>query len=159
MDDDFREVRCRRCQAVFYLCRRDDRGQSYCTDACRRVARATQKRAARATHQRSPMGRDDHRDRVRDYRARRCVMDQGSRKVAPAATVGPGAGEMPMDGTSESRVEGDDDVHATGVLAVDRDAGHVRCAVCGRPGRFIRFHHFAWRRRSRTIPPPAPRPP
>ena len=38
-DDSFRTVRCRHCQCIFYLCRRDDRGQCYCSAPCREAGR------------------------------------------------------------------------------------------------------------------------
>jgi len=158
-EDDFREVRCLRCQRVFHLCRDDDRGQVYCDDACREAARTAQKRAARAAHQASPEGRDDHRDAMRELRARRRVTDQGSGKVASSATVRSDADTVSMDDTSSPRVLGDDDVDATGVLVTRAAAEHVRCAVCGRLGRLVRFEFLAWHRRARHLARLAPRPP
>lgn len=148
MDDAFREVRCRRCQVVFYLCRLDDRGQAYCADACRDHARTLQKREARAAHQRSPLGREDHRDHMRDHRARGRVTDQGSEKVAQAATVCCDVEHVPIPDTPAPHVGGADDVLATALL-FRPNPGHPRCAVCHRVGRFIRVHHLAWGRRER----------
>jgi hypothetical protein len=159
MHDDFREVRCLRCQVVFYLCRDDDRGQVYCGERCRVAARTEQKRAARAAHQASAEGRDDHRDAMRDLRVRRRVTDQGSRKVAPSATVRSDADTVSMDDTSQLRVLGDDDVDATGALVTRGSTEHVRCAVCGRLGRLVRFEFLAWHRRARHLARLAPRPP
>jgi hypothetical protein len=148
MDDAFREVRCRHCEAVFHLCRRHDRGQTYCKEACRSDARTIQKRVARSAHQRSALGREDHRDRMRDHRARGRVTDQGSEKLAQGATVCRDVAPVSMPDTPARRVEGADDVLATALL-FRPDTGHPRCAVCQRAGRFIRVHYLAWGRRTR----------
>jgi hypothetical protein len=58
------------CRAVFFLCSRCDRGQRYCSLACRERARIEQRRRANPRHQQSPEGRLDHRDRQRAYRER-----------------------------------------------------------------------------------------
>ena len=65
-------------------CSECDRGQMYCGTPCRKISRAEIARRARAVHQASPLGRQDHRDRNRDYRARRStrVMDLGSKDLA-----------------------------------------------------------------------------
>ena len=47
-DDSFRTVRCRHCQCIFYLCRRDDRVQCYCSAPCREAGRQESCRAASA---------------------------------------------------------------------------------------------------------------
>ena len=65
-----RFCRARDCGARFFLCRACDRGQGYCSAACRTRARAEQRRAAGQRHQRSAAGRLDHRDRQRAYRRR-----------------------------------------------------------------------------------------
>jgi len=71
------------------LCRSCDRGQAYCPEPCRAVARRGVVRAARQRHRDSPEGRADHRDHQRAYRARRGrrVRDLGSRKLPGSATV------------------------------------------------------------------------
>ena len=59
------------CHAVFWICEHCDRGQRYCSPACRRAARQQQqRRRANQRYQRSPEGRQDHRDRQREYRHR-----------------------------------------------------------------------------------------
>src|SRR5205807_7154575 len=75
------------CGAVFYLCRHCDRGQRYCSSHCREKARRLQLREANRRHQQSPYGRDDHRDRQREYRRRLkfCVTDQSSLRPSPCA--------------------------------------------------------------------------
>ena len=54
-----------RCSGSVTHC---DRGQRYCSVACRPQARLQQRRCANCRHQRSPEGRLDHRDRQREYR-------------------------------------------------------------------------------------------
>ena len=43
-----------RCHAVFWVCEHCDRGQRYCSPACRAAARVQQRRRANGRHQRSP---------------------------------------------------------------------------------------------------------
>jgi hypothetical protein len=87
--DDHRLVQCGLCQGLFGLCRSCDRGQAYCPEPCRAVARRGVVRAARQRHRDSPEGRADHRDHQRAYRARRGrrVRDLGSKKLADSASV------------------------------------------------------------------------
>ena len=81
------------CHAVFWICAHCDRGQRYCSLACRAEARLQQRRCANCRHQRSPEGRMDHRDRQREYRRRRAqarVTDQGSLSIISPALCGCG---------------------------------------------------------------------
>ena len=59
------------CGRVFWICRHCYRGHKYCSLRCRQKTRGQQTWAANRKHQKSPEGRDDHRDRNRAYRARR----------------------------------------------------------------------------------------
>ena len=72
-EEPLRQRFCREpdCGLVFWICRHCYRGHKYCSGRCRRKARRQQTRAANRKHQKSPEGRDDHRDRNRAYRARR----------------------------------------------------------------------------------------
>src|SRR5215467_6584811 len=83
-----RVCRNQRCQAVFWICTRCDRGQRYCSAACRLEGRRQQCRDANRRHQGSPEGRLDHRDRQRTYRKRYAtsrVTDQSSPSVISPA--------------------------------------------------------------------------
>lgn len=147
MDDSYREIRCGLCTIIFYLCQRCDRGQCYCRDLCRREARLRSCRAARARHQASEEGRLDHRDRQRAYRARRKlisagVTDQGS--PSPPDSIKVPAGADRVAPTSPPSLPGGTDDGIT-----DPESP-VRCAACGRRGRFIRFAPLAWLR-SRSV--------
>ena len=67
---------CKQCQQTFFDCSSCHQGQVYCCTNCRDEARRASVRRARARHQRTPEGREDHRDRNRALRARkRGVMD------------------------------------------------------------------------------------
>jgi len=79
------QKRCRGCGQMFVIHLRCDRGREYCGDVCRAGARTQVCRRARAAHQKSALGRLDHRDRMRAFRAARRarVMDLGSKNLAP----------------------------------------------------------------------------
>jgi hypothetical protein len=119
------------CGAVFYLCRHCDRGQRYCSLRCREKALRLQRRQANRRHQQSPEGREDHRDRQRDYRQRlrARVTDKSSLRLSLCATLtrppeptplrAPVLPLRPQFGTAEP------------------EAGWVVCRICGRQGRWI----------------------
>jgi hypothetical protein len=82
---------CLRCQGLFCICRHCDRGQRYCSAACRAFARREQRRQANRRHQQSDAGCQDHRDRQRMYRkrcAQRCWASRGVMVQAPGLKVG-----------------------------------------------------------------------
>lgn len=121
--------RCGFCVRLFPICRPCFRGQVYCAATCRSPARAAQAREARATHQRSAGGREDHRDRNRELRLRKrtaltaSVMDHGSKEVAPVGRVcaperphAPMDGEREVEGRSADDVRTDDDPENAGIL-------------------------------------------
>ncbi len=58
------------CNAVFYICKSCDRGQRYCSPSCRARARRLQHCVASRQYQKSPEGREGHRDYQRAYRER-----------------------------------------------------------------------------------------
>jgi hypothetical protein len=75
---------CRACGAVFCVCGHCDRGQCYCGQVCRRVARQQQLRMANRRYQRTEAGRRAHRMRQHGYRLRSasaCVTDHGSHLI------------------------------------------------------------------------------
>jgi hypothetical protein len=79
------QKQCRGCGERFVIHVRCDRGREYCGEACRAKAHEEVRRRARAKHQKSPLGRLDHRDRMRALRAARSarVMDVRSENLAP----------------------------------------------------------------------------
>jgi len=113
------------CHAVFWICAHCDRGQRYCSLACRGEARLQQRRCANCRHQRSPEGRMDHRDRQREYRRRRAqarVTDQGSLSIISPALCGCGT-----PGTTRTAQN----------WPAQQPVWFLRCIICGRSGRFV----------------------
>jgi hypothetical protein len=146
-DVPFRQrfCRARECGARFFLCPACDRGQCYCSAACRRSVRTVQRRAARQRHQRSPAGRLDHRDRQRAYRRRLAVRRHAESGATPTPTP-----TAPLS-TPEKNVT-DHASHApvrSGTLrasawrwpltAPSRQSGRgaLVCHWCGRVGRWL----------------------
>ena len=126
-EDVLRQRVCRwqQCNAIFWICRRCDRGQQYCSEHCRVKARRAQRRAANLRHRRTPEGRLDQRDRQRAYRRRRAalsVMDQGSLDHLNAGIIIPPAFRSPALAVNSGK---------------QHEPGVPYCFVCGRPGRFI----------------------
>ncbi len=131
-----RVCRGRECQAVFWICRHCDRGQCYCSPACRDQARLEQRRRANCRHQRSPEGRLDHRDRQREYRRRRAqnvgVTDQGSLSIASSVNM--------REWDTRSRrtaLRRSPTAVFTRRWPENRPGHELRCAICGRRGRFL----------------------
>lgn len=88
-DDSLREARCGWCWGIFYVCRQCDRGQAYCTVACRVAKRNVSNRASRRRHQQTREGRLDNASRQAAYRARKKVTDQGIAESSVSGTVPP----------------------------------------------------------------------
>jgi hypothetical protein len=126
---------CLQCETLFWLCSHCDRGQRYCSLACRAVARSTQRRRANRRHQCSPEGRLDHRDRQRQYRQRRAqagVTDQGSVSVISPALSQSG------EAIAEAAVVRSRNVLVRMPRWPEAEAGfRRRCSVCAATGRFI----------------------
>jgi len=119
------------CGVVFYLCRRCDRGQRYCSPRCREKALRLQRREANRRHQQSPEGRLDHRDRQREYRKRQRarVTDKSSLRASRCVNLTVPPVREPIEAT----------------LALDLGpspeaeipVGWVMCQICGRRGRWV----------------------
>src|SRR5262245_47024537 len=92
MEDDrlsLYELRCLWCAGTYFVCRRDFRGQWYCSQACRVASQAANHRQASARYERSlgAEGRQDRRDLQRMRRIRKraeigAVHDEGREEVA-----------------------------------------------------------------------------
>ncbi len=128
-------VRCRAedCGVVFDVCRSCYRGQAYCGDRCREKGRRQIHREANRGYQRTPWGRDDHRDRQRDYRERRRqqagVTDLSCADPPVVPTVTPAVGTA-VSGVVDAGWKRDQ---------LERGLGGMppRCIVCGRPGIIV----------------------
>ena len=122
------------CGALFFICPPCDRGQRYCSPACRTQARIQQTRRANRRYQLSPEGRADHRDRQAAYRCRRrqpraCVTDPSSPSIVSPSSC-------------SSRLRETDLRTAATALAQRRTPAPIlhsqpRCRMCGRSGRFV----------------------
>ena len=107
------------CNAMFAVCRSCDRGQRYCSDACKKRMRRRQLAAAGRRYQATGAGKQAHCCRQRAYRQRRSqerVTHQGPVSIT---TPRPSSGGC-----------------------------FTQCAVCGQPSRWINpFHWLPVRRR------------
>ena len=123
------------CRAVFFLCSHCDRGQRYCSLACRNQARLDQRRRANRRHQNSPEGRGDHCDRQREYRQRRAqarVTDQSSLSISFRASSECGRVEATVRDAPPRSSD-------TGLprWPEKRPGVWLCCRVCGRTGRLV----------------------
>ena len=116
---------------MFYLCPHCDRGQQYCSSRCRETSRRQQRREANRRYQQTSWGREDHRDRQREYRERQRarVTDQSSLRTSPHVNLS----VLP---TSEL-VEAPPAVGFRPSSGVEIRAGGVVCQICGRRGRWV----------------------
>lgn len=150
-DEDVLRLRiCHGCHAFFWICRPCDRGQRYCSPPCRASARREQRRQANRRHQHSLEGRQDHRDRQREYR-KRCVQRRwASGALAPknvtdkSSPVLASPGNMPEwnSGSASTTARGGSAAPRVGFRALPvwrRSASQLlppflRCVICGRRG-------------------------
>lgn len=123
------------CQTVFWICQHCDRGQGYCSPACRAEARLQQRRHANGRHQRSLEGRLDHRDRQRKYRLRQVrarVTDQSSISISGPATYGCGNPSL-----TQIAIQADSTAAFVEFRPEKRPLHWRRCIICGRCGRVV----------------------
>lgn len=138
--DAFRQCSCRApgCGFVFFICPSCERGQVYCSQACRDHARRLQRRAANRRHQQSPEGRLDHRDRQRTYRRRRASLTKNVTDHTSATS--PADARMGAPAFSAVGLQRRPAVW---------DRRGVICRVCGRRGRFVNPFDTPFERRMR----------
>lgn len=129
----FRQRVCRfpACGAVFYLCHRCDRGQQYCSPRCREKSRRRQRQEANRRHQQSPEGREDHRDRQREYRQRlkARVTDQSSLSASRYVNLTAPPAPQLVEAAEKSETHSSPDAGTP--------TGWVVCQICGRRGRWV----------------------
>lgn len=121
------------CGALFFICPPCDRGQRYCSSACRTQARIQQTRHANRLHQRSPEGRADHRERQAAYRCRRREQARVTYQSSPSIVSPPScpSGLRETDPLSAATASASRRTPAPAVY------NQLRCMVCGRSARFV----------------------
>lgn len=164
--DSLRMAQCAlgTCRALFYLCRRHDRGQRYCSRQCSAQARRQSQREAGRRYARSFAGRwaAARRQARRRERRGRKVTQQGSPPLGGAGTLAPPTPEVAMEATTfrvgleptdaDRRdekgsgrgpgAEAEEVQAGKGAVASERApagaASGARCAVCGCRADFVR---------------------
>lgn len=136
MCDALRGRLCRWCGDIFYICRCCDRGHAYCDDDCRKHGYDRTRKAARDELAQSDEGKAANRDRQRKHREaqRERVTDQTSRPGVPSGNVATTAAKVPP-AAGPPREEM---AHETAGKRY-RLSRSVRCVVCGRESRWVRW--------------------
>lgn len=106
-----KEIHCKWCTQIFYVCQHCWRGQAYCSDTCRQASKRRSRRRAQQKYRRTEKGKRRHRQAERRRRVRQ--------------------GKKIMDDPSSTP----DDGHAT-VLQNSKYAA-VCCRFCGKTGRIV----------------------
>jgi hypothetical protein len=91
MTDEYMDLRCRWCGQRFYVCLRCYHGEAYCCQECAAEGYRAVQDEARARHQSSEEGKEDHRDWMRESRAHenKAVTDEGIVKLPDCGKVAP----------------------------------------------------------------------
>lgn len=130
----FRQIFCHasQCRRLFFICSHCYRNHRYCSPECRELASLEQRRAARRRHRQSPEGRDDARDRQRNYRRRKAdlarteaqknVMDHTPHLPLTSAIIAAPPVTVPMAARPRPFLS---------------TFGLIVCHFCGRVGRFL----------------------
>jgi hypothetical protein len=145
-------LRCAHCKALFSVCTSCFRGQAYCSASCRATSARAIRRAANDRDQKSEEGRKDHRDRQRDYVARKkAELVESCEPPSPSATSEPAAARSGSVTDATSRkldssmkwpprktVIARRSLYVSQLMAfvVDK-AVHLMCRVCGVLGTHI----------------------
>jgi hypothetical protein len=132
----FRQLFCRAadCGVMFFICRPCYRGQAYCSEECRQQCRQQQRQKANRRYQQDPEVRQDHRDRMREYRKQlrairvtdqSSIIDCGSGSICgPLVKV---VSETPPAEKLHDQPK-----------AIWRERfSRIICIICGRVGRFV----------------------
>jgi len=101
MTDEYLDLRCKWCGQRFYVCLQCYHGEVYCCEQCAAEGYRAVRDEARARHQSSEDGKEDHRDRMRELRAlkNKPVTDEGIVKLPACAKV------IPDFGTTASSID------------------------------------------------------
>jgi hypothetical protein len=129
---------CGLCGSMFHICRHCYRGQKYCCESCRTIARRRQMDAARLRYRRTPEAKLDQRDRQKQWRMRQSqkntVMDQGSMAEQDV----PSSNGRECTSRRPFRFES---VIAALNNGLSRVLGAPYCVICGCAGKFINPFH------------------
>jgi len=128
-----RTCELRTCQKIFYICRRCDRGQIYCSPPCRDAARKEQHRKAQAKYQGSAKGRRRRaaRERARRERLRACAENKVADHPSPVADSASSCG------CDDSRPPPQPQIQRPPSAPIGpppAPASGLRCQFCGCPG-------------------------
>ena len=85
-----KEIQCKHCGSIFYVCRSCWHGQVYCGDRCRGVAQHEAQREAQRRYRQTEKGREAHRQAERRRRIKKnekTVDDEGSTPQLPRDNV------------------------------------------------------------------------
>jgi len=66
-----KKIRCKRCGAIFYVCRSCFRGQVYCGDRCRKASQDEAHRESERRYRQTDKGRETHRQGEKRRRMRK----------------------------------------------------------------------------------------
>ncbi len=89
-----KKIFCKFCGQIFHVCHSCWRGQAYCSDACRQIARLMSRRIAQQKYRQTKKGKERHRQAERRRRLRRykkTMDDPSSTSDIDHATVSPNA--------------------------------------------------------------------
>jgi hypothetical protein len=118
---------------MFFICRPCYRGQVYCSGECRQKSRREQLRKANRRYQQDPEVRQDHRERMREYRRQvreSRVIDQSSIIECDSGSI---CGPL-VDADESPAVE---EPHERPKHSWRDHLSRVACIICGRVGRFV----------------------
>lgn len=132
----FRQLFCRAggCGVMFFICRPCYRGQAYCSEECKRQSRRQQRQKANRRYQQDPEVRQDHRDRMREYRKQLReigVTDQSSMIDCGSGSIcRPLVRVVPETPPAEK-------LHGQPKAKWRERFSQITCIICGRLGRFV----------------------
>lgn len=142
--DSFRLVICARvdCSQMFFLCRRCDRGDRYCSRSCARRGRLDALRAAGRCYQDSRRGRLRHAARQARYRAHATLSQKVTHQTSQPP---PQIGIVAASSSDAPPLFGDGKEEPIDAESVCRSepVSVLRCARCGRLGSFVRRQTLA----------------
>ena len=96
-----KEVQCKYCGRVFYICRRCWRGQAYCGKICRKLCQMEMHREAQRKYRRTAKGKKTHRKYEKERREKK--MKKNSKTMGDDTATPQGACDIEPPQRSENR--------------------------------------------------------